>query len=167
VGSPSPATKSADKETLMMDLPYGQLAVGQHARSRGRTITETDVVNFCMLTGNWLEIHSNAEFAKQSLYGQRVVQGGLVFVIANALLGFDAAVVAAFYGVDRMRFLKPTFIGDTIHTEAEIIELKDKDGQHGVSTTRLNVVNQRRETVLSCHFSLLIRREPLVPAKNP
>jgi acyl dehydratase len=144
-----------------MNLPYGQLSIGQRARSRGRTLTETDVVNFCGLTGNWLEIHANAEFAKRSLYGQRVGQGGLVFVIANALLGFDAAVVAAFYGVDRLRFLKPTFIGDTIHTEAEIVDLADKDDAHGITTTRLKVGNQRGETVLTCDFKLLIRREPL------
>lgn len=147
----------------MMHLTYGQLEIGQRARSRGRTLTETDVVNFCGLTGNWLEIHANAEFAKRSLYGQRVVQGGLVFVIANALLGFDAGVVAAFYGVDRLRFLKPSFIGDTIHTEAEIVDLTDRDDAHGVSTTRLHVNNQRDETVLSCEFKLLIRRERLDP----
>ena len=99
----------------MMNLPYGELAIVQKSRSRGRTITETDVVNCCGLTGNWLEIHANTEFAKKSLYGQRVVQGGLVFVIANALFGFDSAVVEAFYGVDKLRFLKPTFIGDTLN----------------------------------------------------
>jgi acyl dehydratase len=146
----------------MMNLPYGELAVGQRARSRGRTITETDVVNFCGLTGNWLEIHTNAEFAKKSLYGQRVVQGGLVFVISNALFGFDSAVVEAFYGVDKLRFLKPTFIGDTLHAESEIIAMRDKGDAHGVVTAQLWAVNQRGEKVLSCEFSLLIRRERLL-----
>jgi acyl dehydratase len=75
-------------------------------------MTETDVVNFCMLTGNWLEIHANAEFAKHALYGQRLVQGSLIFSIVNALLPFDPEVVEAFYGVDRLRFHRPTFIGD-------------------------------------------------------
>lgn len=146
----------------MMNLPYGELAIGQRARSRGRTITETDVVNFCGLTGNWLEIHANAEFAKKSMFGQRVVQGGLVFVISNALFGFDSAVVAAFYGVDKLRFLKPTFIGDTLHAESEIIAMRDKDDQHGVVTAQLWAVNQRSEKVLSCEFTLLIRRERLI-----
>ncbi|MDF1751022.1 MAG: MaoC/PaaZ C-terminal domain-containing protein [Alphaproteobacteria bacterium] len=50
-----------------------------------------------MLTGNWLEIHSNAEFAKTALYGQRLVQGSLVFSIVNALIPFDSTVVEAFY----------------------------------------------------------------------
>lgn len=145
----------------MMNLPYGELAIGQKARSRGRTITETDVVNFCGLTGNWLEIHSNAEFSKKTLFGQRVVQGGLVFVISNALFSFDSAVVEAFYGVDKLRFLKPTFIGDTLHAESEITAMREKGDKHGVVTARLSAINQRGETVLSCEFSLLIRRERL------
>jgi len=145
----------------MIDLPFDELAVGQRRRSGGRTITETDVVNFCGLTGNWLAIHADAEFARRSMYGQRVVQGGLVFVVSNALFGFDASVVEAFYGVDRLRFLKPTFIGDTLHAESEIVALRDKGPGHGVATARLTAVNQRGETVLSCEFSLLIRRARL------
>ena len=151
----------------MMNLPYGELAIGQRARSRGRTITETDVVNFCGLTGNWLEIHANAEFAKKSLYGQRVVQGGLVFVVTNALFGFDSAVVEAFYGVDKLRFLKPTLIGDTLHAESEIIGLRDKGDAHGIATAILTSVNQRGEQVLRCEFSPLIRRERLLADEAP
>ncbi len=142
----------------MIHLPFGELAIGQTARSRGRTLTETDVVNFCGLTGNWLSIHSDAEFSKKSLYGQRVVQGGLVFVVVNALLGFDPEVVEAFYGVDKLRFLKPTFIGDTVHAQSEVIALRDRGDQHGIVTSRLTGHNQRSETALSCEFSLLIRR---------
>jgi acyl dehydratase len=145
----------------MITQPYGELVLGQKSRSRGRTITETDVVNFCGLTGNWLELHSNAEFAKKTLYGQRLVQGGLVFVISNALLGFDSALIEAFYGVDKLRFLKPTFINDTIHAETELIRLKEKGDKHGVATLLLTTVNQRGETVLSCEFSLLVRKTRL------
>jgi len=145
----------------MITQPFSELVIGQKSRSRGRTITETDVVNFCGLTGNWLELHSNAEFAKKTLYGQRLVQGGLVFVISNALLGFDSALIEAFYGVDKLRFLKPTFINDTIHAETELIRLKEKGDKHGVATVLLTTLNQRGETVLSCEFSLLVRKARL------
>ncbi|PLC51532.1 dehydratase [Pollutimonas subterranea] len=153
----------------MMNVPYGELAIGQRSRSRGRTITETDVVSFCMLTGNWLEIHANAEFSSKSMYGQRVVQGGLVFVVSNALLGFDSEVVEAFYGVDKLRFLKPTFIGDTLYAESEVMALRDKGESHGVATALLSAVNQRNERVMSCEFSLLLRRERLTmpPQEGP
>lgn len=146
----------------MISLPYGELAIGQRKMSRGRTITETDVVNFCMLTGNWLEIHSNAEFAKHALYGQRLVQGSLVFSIVNALLPFEPEVVEAFYGVDRLRFYLPTFIGDTLWSSTEIVELQDRSEGFGIATSRLSGMNQRQETVMSCEFKLLVRKVRLV-----
>lgn len=145
----------------MIDRPFTELAVGQKRMSRGRTMTEADVVNFCMLTGNWLEIHSNTEFAKHALYGQRLVQGSLVFSIVNALLPFDPEVVEAFYGVDRLRFSKPTFINDTLWAQTEIVGLEDRGERFGVVNSRLSGVNQRRETVMSCEFKLLIRKTRL------
>jgi acyl dehydratase len=146
----------------VVDAPFGELELGTTRRSRGRTLTETDVVQFCMLTGNWLELHSNVEYAKHTLYGQRLVQGSLVFSIVNALSGFNPEVIEAFYGVDRMRFLKPTFINDTLHAHTEIIALREKGARHGVVTLLLTGVNQRNETVMSCEFSLLVRKERLL-----
>ncbi|MEW5423931.1 MaoC/PaaZ C-terminal domain-containing protein [Amorphus sp. 3PC139-8] len=147
----------------MIDHPFPELEVGQVKTSRGRTLTETDVVNFCMLTGNWLEIHANTEFAKSALYGQRLVQGSLVFAIVNALIPFDSTVVEAFYGVDRLRFLKPSFIGDTVWARTKIIDLQAKKNGAGVAVSELLGVNQRHETILRCEFSLLIRGQRLTP----
>lgn len=145
----------------MIRHPFGELALGQTGVSIGRTMTETDVVNFCMLTGNWLELHANVEHARSSLYGQRLVQGSLVFSIVNAMIPFDSSVLAAFYGCDGLRFLRPTFIGDTLWARVEIAELKDHDDRHGVVTSRLEAINQRDETVMRCMFSLLIRKTRL------
>lgn len=142
----------------MIQKPFDELAIGDRVASQGRTITETDVVHFCMLTGNWLELHSNVEFAKTTKFGQRVVQGSLVFSIANALVPFNPDVVEAFYGVDKLRFRKPTFIGDTLRAETEIIRLTQRGEEHGVATLLLQAVNQRNEVVMSCEFSLLIRK---------
>jgi len=142
----------------MFDIPFDRLQVGNRLRSRGRTMTETDVVNFCALTGNWLDIHADAEFSKTSKYGQRIVQGGLVFVVTNALFGFDTKVIAAFYGVDNLRFRKPTYIGDTLYAEREITGLRPKDEQYGVATAKLEAWNQRNEVVMSCDFSVLVHR---------
>ena len=150
----------------MINNIFGELEVGQVRTSRGRTLTETYVVNFCMLTGNWLEIHANAEFARSALYGQRLVQGSLVFSIVNALISFDSAVVDAFYGVDRLRFLKPSFIGDTVWARSEVIGLRPKESGAGVATCELVGVNQRHEKILRCEFSLLIRGERLAPATS-
>lgn len=145
----------------MIRHPFGELSLGQTGVSIGRTMTESDVVNFCMLTGNWLELHSNIEHAKEAIYGQRLVQGSLVFSIVNAMIPFDSSVLAAFYGCDKLRFLRPTFINDTLWARVEIIDLKDHDEKHGVATSKLEAINQRDETVMRCQFSLLIRKSRL------
>ena len=150
----------------MIDNPYPDLVVGDVKTSRGRTLTETDVVNFCMLAGNWLEIHSNTEFAKNALYGQRLVQGSLVFSIVNALIPFDSTVVEAFYGIDKLRFLKPSFIGDTVWARSEITALKPKENGAGVATMELKGMNQRTEVILRCDFHLLIRAKRLIPSSS-
>lgn len=142
----------------MIAKPFGELRMGELTASRGRTITETDVVHFCMLTGNWLELHANAEFAKATTFGQRVVQGSLVFSIANALVPFNPDVVEAFYGADKLRFLKPTFINDTLWAESEVIALEPRGPAHGTVTLALRAVNQRGEIVMTCEFALLIRK---------
>ena len=145
----------------MIRHPFGELSLGQTGVSSGRTMTETDVVNFCMLTGNWLELHSNIEHAKEAIYGQRLVQGSLVFSIVNAMIPFDSTVLAALYGCDGLRFLRPTFINDTLWARVEIVDLKDHDEKHGVVTSKLEGINQRDETVMRCAFSLLIRKTRL------
>lgn len=145
----------------MIRHPFGELSLGQTGVSSGRTMTETDVVNFCMLTGNWLELHSNIEHAKEAIYGQRLVQGSLVFSIVNAMIPFDSTVLAAFYGCDKLRFLRPTFINDTLWARVEITDLKDHDEKHGIVTSKLEGINQRDETVMRCAFSLLIRKTRL------
>lgn len=151
----------------MISEPYGELSLGRSRVSRGRTLTETDVVNFCMLTGNWLELHANSEFAATTRHGRRLVQGSLVFSIGNALLPFDPELVEAFYGVDRLRFVAPSFIGDTIWSRADITGLRDKGADHGVVTLDLRVANQRDEVVMTCAFSLLVRRVRLVATGLP
>ena len=151
----------------MIQAPFGDLSVGDRSTSRGRTLTETDVVNFCMLTGNWLELHANQEFAKQTRFGQRIVQGSLVFSIGNALIPFDPELIEAFFGVDGLRFLRPSFIGDTIWSSAEIIRLEERGSRNGVATLDLQVHNQRGETVMRCDFSLLVRRVRLTAPAPP
>jgi acyl dehydratase len=140
---------------------FDNLTLGQSQVSQGRTMTETDMVNFCMLTGNWLGLHSDIEFAKQTRFGQRVVQGSLVFCIVNALLPFEQEVVEAFYGVDRLRFHKPTFIGDTLHAHCEIIRLQQRSECAGIATSLLSAINQRDETVMTCELALRVRNQRL------
>ena len=140
---------------------FNELDVGEKFVTRGRTMTETDVIMFCMLTGNWLELHSNIEYAKSSQFGQRLVQGSLAFsIIAGLVPTGTQGRILAFYGVDRLRFLKPVFIGDTLHAETEITDLQDKDEKSGVSTHQVSLINQRGETVQVSIWKHLVAKKP-------
>lgn len=145
----------------MITRSFDEISVGDAWSGRGRTITETDVVNFCYLTGNWLEIHSNVEVAAATSYGQRLVQGSLTFSLIPGLVAWDHRYVIAFYGVDRLRFLCPVFIGDTIHPELRVVEMTAKDDERGVVALAVEVRNQRDEVVQAGVFKLLVRRGPL------
>ncbi len=139
---------------------FDETKVGDKVISRARTVTETDVTMFCMFTGNWLELHSNVEYAKSTRFGQRIVQGSLVYALIPGLVPVQpAGRTIAFYGVDRLRFLKPVFIGDTVHVEAEVIELQSKDERSGVITHNVSVKNQRDEVVQSSIWKHLVAKK--------
>lgn len=140
---------------------FEDFEVGQEAVTAGRTITETDIVNFASLTGDWNEIHTNVEFAAQGLFKQRIAHGALVFSIATGLsvrLGQTADTVLAFYGLDRLRFVKPTFIGDTIHVKQKVEAKSERDENGGIITMLNEVINQRGEVAVSYTAKVLIKR---------
>lgn len=142
-----------------INTPLDQLQIGHVFRSPGRTVTETDVVNFCMLTGNWLEIHSNVEYASATRWGERIVQGQLTFSMISGLLQFGPAIQAN-YGVDRLRFLHPVKIGDTIYATAEVTAKKEKDEKFGVGSFQIAAYNQNGDMLQRSDWSLLmLRRE--------
>ncbi|MBC3191701.1 dehydratase [Pseudonocardia sp. C8] len=145
-----------------VDMPYDELEVGQVFRSGGRTITEADVVNFCALTGNWIEIHSNRHYAEQTRFGERLVQGSLTYSIVTGLIQFGPAVQAN-YGLDRMRYTKPVHIDDTIYATAEVVAKNEKDDSYGVTTFLVKALNQDGHVVQRGEWSLLMlrRREDL------
>lgn len=145
-----------------IDQTYDELAVGQVFRSGGRTVTETDVVNFCALTGNWIEIHSNVHYASKTRFGKRLVQGSLTYAIVTGLIQFGLGIQAN-YGIDHMRFLSPVSIGDTIYAVCEVVGKKEKDAKYGVTRFLMKAVNQDGVVVQQGEWSLLMlrRREDL------
>ena len=130
---------------------YDDLAIGDRIMSRGRTITETDLVVFSGLSGDYTQLHTDEEHAKAGPFGGRIAHGCLTLSIATGLefqlFGTGEVRVLAFYGLDRVRFVKPVFIGDTIHVVVEVIALVDKDETRGVVTFHEEIRNQRDETV--------------------
>ncbi|ABB06535.1 MULTISPECIES: MaoC/PaaZ C-terminal domain-containing protein [Burkholderia] len=141
-----------------VNIPLDELEIGTKFRSNGRTVTESDVVMFCMFTGNWIEIHSNKEYASKTRWGERIVQGQLTFSLISGLLQFGPAIQAN-YGVDKMRFLNPVKIGDTVYASAEVIAKKEKDDKFGVGTMLIQAYNQRGEVLQRSEWSLLMLRK--------
>ena len=108
-------------------LFFEEFFVGQIFISSARTITESDIVQFAGLSGDYNQIHTDAEFSKTTPFGQRVAHGLLVTSIASGLLaisGFIEGTVLAFREINNWKLTKPTFIGDTIHVITEVIETK-------------------------------------------
>jgi 3-hydroxybutyryl-CoA dehydratase len=124
---------------------YADVTVGHKETTRGRTITEADLVNFCALTGDWYYLHSNAEAAAASPFGRRIAHGLLVYSYSAGLaIPPDARTLVANYGSDRIRFTAPVFIGDTIYVEIEVLSKHDKrpDGNSGVVELRWDIFKQ-------------------------
>ena len=140
--------------------------IGEKMVSPGRTITETDLVLFSAFTGDWHPIHTNVEYASNTFFGERIAHGMLVLVVGSAL-GFRLGQYVmlprsfiAFYGIDSVRFTGAVKIGDTIHLEAEIIEMSAKDDQRGVVTSRSSIKNQRGEDCCVFTSKFLCGRAP-------
>ncbi|TQM32564.1 MaoC/PaaZ C-terminal domain-containing protein [Nocardia bhagyanarayanae] len=141
-----------------IDMPLDEIEVGTVFRSGGRTITEADVVNYCALTGNWIEIHSNVHYAAQTRFGERLVQGSLTYSLMTGLIQFGPSIQAN-YGIDNLRYLKPVLINDTIYVTAEVIAKKDKDEKFGVITFLMKALNQHGDVVQRSEWSLLMLRK--------
>ncbi|MGY2114896.1 MaoC family dehydratase [Nocardia gipuzkoensis] len=141
-----------------IDMPLDEIEVGTVFRSGGRTITEADVVNYCALTGNWIEIHSNVHYAAQTRFGERLVQGSLTYSLMTGLIQFGPSIQAN-YGIDNLRYLKPVLINDTIYVTAEVIAKKDKDEKFGVITFLMKALNQHGDVVQRSDWSLLMLRK--------
>ena len=113
-------------------------------------------------TGDFYPHHMDAEWCKTwEPFRQRVAHGTLIFSVAVGMTATEVNPEAFSYGYDRLRFVKPVFIGDTIRVRVTIAEKRDhKRPAQGVVSERLEVLNQHGETVLACDHLLLVNRKP-------
>ncbi len=143
---------------------FEEFEVGQKMISPGRTITESDIVGFAGLSGDYNLIHTDAEYSKNSPFGARVAHGLLGLSIASGLAlrtGVLEGTVIAFREIVSWKFVKPIFIGDTIHVEMEIIETKAMRRLGGGKVELLfDVQNQNGETAMKGVWSVLVMSKP-------
>lgn len=129
----------------------------------GRTVTEADDMLFCMLTMNHHPLHIDANYAKESQYGRQVVVGNLVVDIAMGQSVPDVSGKAlANLGFEKIEFLAPTFHGDTIYSESEVLDKKESTSKpdRGVVMVETRAVNQSGETVMRFRRSVLVPKRP-------
>ena len=141
-------------------LYFEDYNIGDSATTQGRTVTESDIVSFAALSGDWNPIHIDAEFAKEGMFGERIAHGLLGLSIASGLairLGFLEETVIAFMGLD-WKFRGAIKIGDTIKVKAEVAEKKLMPRLGGgLVTFNLEVVNQRNETCQKGTWTMLVK----------
>ncbi len=142
---------------------YEDIELGQKMVTRGRTITEADIVAFAGLTGDYNPMHTDAEYMKGSAFGQRIAHGMLTlsYAVGQAYqLGFMERTVIAFRGLE-MKFSLPVFIGDTLHVELVVLEKKEARRLGGGTVTlEVKIINQEGKTVQSGTWTVILASKP-------
>jgi 3-hydroxybutyryl-CoA dehydratase len=136
--------------------------VGTEKLSRGRTITEADVVSFAALTGDWHPQHADAEWAARSRFGERVAHGMMVLSFAVGLINFDPERVVALRGLESATFKRPVRIGDTIRVHSRVQRVRPVDDEHLMIDFGWRIVNQDEKLVARARVEALWRL-PVTP----
>jgi acyl dehydratase len=139
---------------------FEDIAVGEEYESPGRTVTEADIVLFSGLSGDYNVLHTDAEFMKRSIFGERIAHGLLGLAIQAGLFtrATQAYATLAFAGL-RWKFKGPIKIGDTIRLRAKVLGKRETSKpDRGVITLRRTVLNQRDEVVQEGETDLLVER---------
>ena len=150
----------------MKSVFFEDYVEGSTRTTGGRTITETDIVLHAGQTGDFYPHHMDAEWCKSQEFKQRIAHGTLIFSVAVGMTAGEINPEAFSYGYDRLRFIKPVFIGDTLHVRVTVKEKRDypKRPDHGIVVELCEVFNQQEHLVLVCEHLLLTRRKQTNPA---
>ena len=145
-----------------MSRYWEEFDVGARYPTYGRTITEGDLSLFCAFVGYHVPLFIDEEFAKTTLFAGRIVPSALTMAVSTGMTeSLFRTTIIALLGVDRGRFLAPVRPGDTITTEAEVVDKREtSDPTRGIVIFRDHVLNQRRETVFEIDKTTLIKRRP-------
>jgi acyl dehydratase len=148
------------QQPQMRGLYFEDFTVGMSILSPGRTITESDIVTFAGLSGDFNQIHTDAEYSQSTPFGQRVAHGLLGLSIASGLAvrtGVIEGTVLAWREINEWKFVNPLLIGDTIHVVMQVVETKGLRGTGGGAVTiEVRVVNQNDQVVMKGTWKMLV-----------
>jgi acyl dehydratase len=151
-------------ESMRRGLYFQEIEAGRHFTSPGRTVTEADIVSFAGLSGDFNLIHTDAAYAAQGPFGQRIAHGMLVLSIVSGLAtrtGFMEGTVLAWRDLEEWKFSQPVFIGDTVRVDIEVQETKAMPRLGGgMVTLGLRVLNQKDEVVQRGRWGILVQNHP-------
>ena len=146
----------------MIERSWESFGVGDRIVSSSVTVTETHVVNWASLTGDWVPLHTDAEYAATGPFGERVAHGPLALALALGLITQTGAFgdsVVAWLGLDEVRLPAPVRFGDTIHAEVDVLESRPtKKPDRGLTVLGYQVCNQRAEVVMTFRSTFLLLR---------
>ncbi|MBE9473228.1 MAG: MaoC family dehydratase N-terminal domain-containing protein [Chloroflexi bacterium] len=149
--------------TLPRGRYFEEFEIGDEIETVARTITEADVVLFAGLSGDYNQLHTDAEFAKGTLFGERIAHGLLGLSIASGLVsrqGFVEGTIEAFTALE-WKFRAPIKIGDTVHVHASVRRKKEMPRLGGgFITFDVRLLNQRDETAQKGTWTVLIKSAP-------
>lgn len=141
-------------------LYFEEFNIGDSITSQGRTVTEADIVNFAMLSGDWNPLHSDAEAAKSTPFGARIAHGALVLSIATGLadrMGFITGTAIAFLELN-WQFRNAVLIGDTVRVRATVSELKPMPRLGGGNVTfKVQILKQDDTVVQRGTWTVLVK----------
>jgi acyl dehydratase len=143
---------------------FEEFEVGMSFVSPGRTVTESDIVSFAGLSGDFTQIHTDIEFSKGTPLGRRVAHGLLGLAIASGLAvrtGVLEGTVIAFREIVDWKFVKPIFIGDTVHVAQKVLEIKSLPRLGGGAVNiELRLINQADDVVMKGIWKVLVASSP-------
>lgn len=138
---------------------YEEFELNEVRQTKGRTITETDIVIHAGQSGDFFPHHMDEEWCKTQPFGKRIAHGTLIFTVAIGLTAEFVNEVSMTYGYERLRFIKPVFINDTIKVTVTIKDKKDhKKPEFGLITELVECFNQHNELVMLCEHILLVKK---------
>jgi len=139
---------------------YEDYEIGSKRETLGRTITESDFVVHAGHTGDYFPHHMDAEWCKTQPFKQRIAHGTLTFSVGIGMTATEINPEAFSKGYDRLRFIKPVHIGDTIRVVVTISEKKNSKHEHlGHVNEHVEIFNQKDEIVLVCDHILLAKKK--------
>ena len=130
--------------------------------TKGRTVTETDIVIHAGQSGDYFPHHMDEEWCKTQPFKKRIAHGTLIFTIAIGLTADFVNEVSMTYGYERLRFIKPVFIGDTVKVSVTIKDKKEhKKPGYGLVTELVETFNQHNDLVMVCEHLLLVNKKEI------